>query len=280
LIRTSLAGRINLGPWLRFTQLRSERNLENARGPANEPFALATHITGPQSGQMSDTGSQTRDYINVIYVADADILSDFFVDLRNNPIRNSIEYGTQNMSFVQNVLDVMAGEETYLGIRNRRVTHVSLETIDKKYVKALDKVYEINTEAEKSFQIERSKIDQEFESRTNPLKREIESLEKKKKDNKPYDAARLERKKALLFTETREQQARKQTRTQELNIKLNEEKRQTNLTAELEIQKIQQLFKLCAVVIPPVPPLILGVIVFFRRRLLEREGISKARRLK
>ena len=81
-------------------------------------------------------------------------------------------------------------------------------------------------------------------------------------------------------TEMREQQARLKTKTQELTLELNEKKRRTNLTAELQIQKIQQFFKLCAVVIPPIPPLVLGIIVFFRRRLREREGISKARRLK
>ena len=77
----------------------------------------------------------------------------------------------------------------------------------------------------------------------------------------------------------REQQQRLQTRTQELTIELEENKRSTNLTAELAIQKIQQFFKLCAVVVPPIPPLVVGIMVFFRRRLREREGISKARRL-
>jgi len=78
----------------------------------------------------------------------------------------------------------------------------------------------------------------------------------------------------------REQQQRLQTRTQELNIEREEKKRGINLDAELKIQKIQQFFKLCAVIVPPIPPLVVGIIVFFRGRLREREGISKARRLK
>ena len=49
---------------------------------------------------------------------------------------------------------------------------------------------------------------------------------------------------------------------------------------KLEIQKIQRKFKLAAVIIPPIPPLLVGLIVFTRRRLREREGISKDRRLK
>ena len=116
-------------------------------------------------------------------------------------------------------------------------------------------------------------------NKVKPLQDQIRKLELLKKDNKPYDAAKLSAKKALLDTEGREQQQRLQNRTQELNIEREEKKRTINLDAELKIQKIQQFFKLCAVVLPPIPPLVVGIIVFFRRRLREREGISKARRL-
>jgi len=241
LVKINAAGRIQLGQWLQFTRMQpSNRSLINARGAANENMTMAAHIEGSNSGTM-EAGATGKENINVIYVADVDPLADYFVNLRNNPIRNGIEYVSQNMSFVQNLIDFLAEEEGYLGIRNRRERHVTLETIDKEY---------------------------------------DESLEKKKDRRQRYDATKLERKKALLDTEMREQQARLQTKTQELTLQLNEKKRGANLTAEQTIQKIQQFFKLCAVVIPPIPPLILGIIVFFRRRLREREGISKARRLK
>ena len=67
---------------------------------------------------------------------------------------------------------------------------------------------------------------------------------------------------------------------EELNSEFQENVRQIRLDAELEIQDIQRKFKLAAVVIPPIPPLVIGLIVFTRRRLKERQGIAKARRLK
>ena len=67
---------------------------------------------------------------------------------------------------------------------------------------------------------------------------------------------------------------------EEMTNERNEMIRATRLTAELTIQEIQRRYKLAAVLIPPLPPLVLGLIVFTRRRLREREGISKARRLK
>ena len=60
----------------------------------------------------------------------------------------------------------------------------------------------------------------------------------------------------------------------------NEIIRSKRLESELKIQEIQRKYKLAAVLIPPIPPLLLGLFVFTRRRLREREGISKARRLK
>ena len=46
---------------------------------------------------------------------------------------------------------------------------------------------------------------------------------------------------------------------------------------DLRIQKIQNWYKFVAVALPPIPPLVVGLIVFVRRRLREREGVSKAR---
>ena len=46
---------------------------------------------------------------------------------------------------------------------------------------------------------------------------------------------------------------------------------------DLEILKIQNQFKFWAVAIPPIPPLIVGLVVFVVRRLREREGVAKSR---
>jgi ABC-2 type transport system permease protein len=43
------------------------------------------------------------------------------------------------------------------------------------------------------------------------------------------------------------------------------------------IRKIRNNYKMLAVFIPPIPPLIVGIVVMVSRRLREREGISKSR---
>ena len=281
LVTTGPAGRILFLEWLAHARLRPNPNeLTKSRGASNERYVLAAHIKGDNWETMTDAGEGSRNNLNVVYIADMDLLSDYFVGLRNSPIRNNVEYVSQNMSFVLNLLDSLGGEDTFLDIRNRRVSHVTLAKIDEKYEAAQAEVFKEETAIQVDYTTELSAIRQNLTNKLKPLQEQIQKMEAKKKDNKPYDAAKLAAKKALLDTEVREQQQRLQTRTQELNIEREEKKRRINLDAELKIQKIQQFFKLCAVVVPPIPPLIVGIIVFFRGRLREREGISKARRLK
>jgi ABC-2 type transport system permease protein len=47
--------------------------------------------------------------------------------------------------------------------------------------------------------------------------------------------------------------------------------------ADDAINKIKNRYKMLAVFIPPIPPLLVGIIVMVSRRLREREGISKNR---
>ena len=46
---------------------------------------------------------------------------------------------------------------------------------------------------------------------------------------------------------------------------------------DLQIEQMKNEFKFWAVFIPPIPPLLIALIVFVRRQLREREGISKDR---
>lgn len=45
----------------------------------------------------------------------------------------------------------------------------------------------------------------------------------------------------------------------------------------LKVRKVQDQYKLWAVLLPPIPPLLVALIVFFNRRAREREGVAKSR---
>ena len=143
----------------------------------------------------------------------------------------------------------------------------------------MEQVIKAVNDSEIEMTAERNKLQADLQNRIKPLQESIRLELAKKEKGKAYDANKLAAQQVLLQQEGREQSNKYQTRIRELENERRVRKRQIDLDAELKIQEIQRWFKLMAVIVPPIPPLVVGTIVFFRRRLREREGISKARRL-
>jgi len=53
--------------------------------------------------------------------------------------------------------------------------------------------------------------------------------------------------------------------------------KQISYATDQEIRGVQDRYKLYAILVPPIPPLLLALYVFFRRRGAEQEGIAKTR---
>ena len=258
--------------------------LDKERGEDRDRFVIAAQITG---GQTLDTlPAKTEDIkadkklTNVIYIADIDLLADTFVEVRDNPIQNGIPYRFQNMSFVLNVIDALAGENIYQDIRNRRERHVTLKIVEEAIDKSMTDLYYKTQEFEKDFMTAQRLAAAEAQAKEAKIQREISDLIRRREANEDIDLGRLKFKEQQLDTLKQVEGQKIQAKMTELDNQRKESIRRIQLDAELEIQDIQRKFKLAAVVIPPIPPLIVGLIVYTRGRLREREGISKARRLK
>lgn len=277
LVATGTAGRIR-GDWVMPQVPLSVR--DQNRGSADNSFVIACHIRGKDFDVDDPAAAPNKNRSNVIYVADLDTLSDYFVNLRNEPIQRGIEYHFQNMSFVLNIVDALAGENTFLGLRNRRLKHVTLGEIEAQKEVELQKVFEINNQFEMDHKLALETAQVEAKKKLRPLENEIKEIIALRDQKKSYDAAALAAKQGIFKQQQQEQQEKLSVKVQELQNELNENKRQAGLNAEQKIQEIQRKYKLAAVVLPVIPPFLLGVFVYTRRRLREREGISKARRLK
>lgn len=281
LVNTGMAGRILVYD---VVYARSEVDKNNKRGASNREFTLAAAISGDQKdAPMPDNKTaveKSKQKTNVIYVADMDLLSDYFVQVRDFPIHDGVEYRFQNMSFVLNIIDELAGVKEYLGLRNRKVDHVTLRVVEETYEESMQTVYESDQQFQIDYETGLMAAQSEIRKKTASLEQSIRRELKKKENKQPYDAVKLKAQQGLLEQEIREQSAKFKSKQLELENERREKKRSIDLVAELEIQEIQRKFKLAAVIIPPIPPLLVGLVVFTRRRLREREGISKARRLK
>jgi ABC-2 type transport system permease protein len=281
LVTSSQAGRLALSSLM---SAQSPQDLSRLRGSPYRTFDLAAHIKGKKATDPIPAKSSDRvsdpEYTNVIYVADVDVLADYFVNIRNFPIQNGIEYRFQDMAFVLNIIDALTGESNYFELRNRRVNHSTLGVVEEAAEKAMQKKHDISQKLQIDFETARAKIEAEKNLKIEPIQDRIDREEQAKKTGQPYDQQRLNALFAQKATVEREQEEKFRSRLESAQNELRENERRADLDAELEIQEIQRQFKLAAVILPPVLPLVVGMIVFTRRRLREREGISKARRLK
>ena len=287
LVKTGRAGRVpQFDFWQAIAQFglynpRAEALMKNRRGAANKPFFLGVHVTGANAEKsLNKEMPAKKSNSNVIYMCDVDLLADYFVEIRNNPIQRGTSYEFQNMAFVLNLIDSMVGEETFLDLRSRKIRHMTLRVVEETTEEAMQEVYDATQQLEQERLQAESEVKNAITEEIGPLTDEIARMEKLRAENKPVDVLALITKKRLAENIQLQQQQKLTQKQEELANSTRENLRGIQLDAEKKIQEIQKKFKLSAVFIPPIPPLLVGLIVFTRRRLREREGISKARRLK
>jgi ABC-2 type transport system permease protein len=229
--------------------------------------------TKATDGEDSDAKSRP---INVIYVADIDVLSSVFVELRARPqneLFGDLRFNFDNIPFVLNVIDDLAGVDRFLEIRTRKFRHSTLQAVENR----TNGIRKEMMDEVKNFQQQITKKEQEEDAAVQEVERKFEEREQEILTKQPVDYVALNslRQQRALEIESRRRKAdvaklefRNNTLTQIENLQLDHER---------DVQRIQNGFKAWALALPPIPPLLLGVIVFARRRLLEREGIAKTR---
>ncbi|HMO13444.1 MAG TPA: Gldg family protein [Pirellulaceae bacterium] len=295
LVTTGEAGVIN---WrileMAYAQVRTarqreqvEQQLKTIRGNANQRFVVAALIKekgselypGADHHDSNDAG-KISGKMNCVYVADVDIIADHFVNLRDQPRQGGLEYRFENTHFVLNLIDTLANEVKYIDIRNRKLRHVTLRHIEATAREALGEVDEWIQNFEKYRSTQLSEAEEKARTVIGPLENELKKLARLAEEGEPIDQIQAEKLFQQYQQKAMEEEQKIQQRSQQLQNEMGESIRAKRLNAEMIIQQVQQQYKLAAVLLPPIPPLLLGLFVFTRRRLREREGISKARRLK
>ena len=182
----------------------------------------------------------------------------------------------QNVTFVLNAIDYLTGESGFIDVRNHEPIFASLKMIDSVKEQASAEVRqrsrEFQTEFDATIRESQEKIDTELQS----LREEIDSLEKQREDGQVPPS--VLREKLTAFNIKQENQNRMlQVRRQKLERERDQKIQDVRRTADQQVTTIQNQVKGAAVVLPCIPPLIIGVMVFASRRLRERENISKSR---
>ena len=115
-------------------------------GGSGDAEVIAANI----SGTIKD-GNQTNE-MNVILVADADVLADPFFNIRSRGPDSDFPLDVDNVTLCLNLIDSLSGENSLLEIRNRRRLHRTLEEFEKSIEAAREVATRTIKEAEQSIQ--------------------------------------------------------------------------------------------------------------------------------
>jgi len=241
-------------------------------------------IEGPSNETAQKSGEGSQRSLKAVYVSDIDFMSRTFVDIRNRPPQlEDINFQFQNITFVLNTIDILAGETRYPVVRRHVPSYSTLKLVETKAEEArkLEAVTrsEYNSEYTKTIaavEDENAKSEREFTDQLEKL-RSDGSLDPKTMEIDAKKYGELSRIAQLANIKKAQQVKKFKVEKERLERVRDQGIREARRQSDEAIRKIQTSYKMWAVFIPPIPPLLVGVIVMVSRRLREREGISKSR---
>jgi ABC-2 type transport system permease protein len=201
--------------------------------------------------------------VDIIVIADLDFISEQFFEIRKRGIEN-LDF--DNIPFILNCMDVLVGDESFIALRNRRVKHRTLTTVEGKVRTYAEQRAVEQQQAEMEAQRALSQAQQRLDQRIADL-RQREDLDEQTKNIMARN---------LQEVENRKLEAAKATIEAERDTKIEQSKE----VMESQVRAIQSNIKTLAGLLPPIPVFILGVVIFVRRRQREKEGAAAARRLR
>jgi ABC-2 type transport system permease protein len=250
--------------------------------PTNTTYCLAAHIQGkvtlpppvdePFKGAEGKKDEKepaekkpVESTINVVVATDVDLLAPAFFALREQGEipEIGVHIRLDNVTFVLNALDSLAGDDRFIEIRKRRPSHRTLARIEEETKEPRKKAAEAREQYVKEYQ-------------------DLEKAEQKAIEDK---VAELNKRKdmdsrQLLIEVAMMQQDLERQRAAKLEQARRDKDRKTNkIENELasKVRDVQFWHKLWAVLLPPIFPLMVAIGVFVVRRVREREGVAKSR---
>jgi ABC-2 type transport system permease protein len=229
---------------------------------SGKAYTLAAHLKGdaPAESAKEKGKVEAKKPIHAIAIADLDLISEEFFELRRQKVEN---LELDNVTFVLNCVDVLAGDDAFVALRKRRLKHRTLTRIEAQTKQYIDQ-FQRKTKAAEDEARDQLAIAQKN------LDKEVSSV----RARKDLD----ERTKEIMLANL-EAVANRRLEVQKANIE--DTKRHTILESKAEseqnIRRIRNRVRWLAVLFEPLPPIALGLIVFGFRIHRENYGANPNR---
>lgn len=222
---------------------------------------LRGKLRAPSNTDAMKQGELGQEF-DAIVVADMDLISDSFYSLRRQGDKSLPEL--DNITFVANCIDALAGEDAYLALRKLRPKHRTL-TYFEELQRRLDKQQAAAVEAAKE-----------------QAKKELEAAQKRLDDKLQEIEGRADLDRRTKAVMLRAAQEREQAKLDAEKRRIEDRERAAVRKSKTEVSRQENaaraVVRVLALFLPPIPVLLLGVFVFIRKVQREREGIPAQRR--
>ncbi|QDU54396.1 Gldg family protein [Aeoliella mucimassa] len=220
-----------------------------------------------ETPKLDETGKPIeKTPIKAVVITDIDWLFDEFFRIRSQGeqnITNLPDMKFQNVSFVLNVLDYLAGDDRFLDIRKRSRSHRVLTLIEKA-------TYEARKESRETIDEAQTEMEEAIEQAQQKFQGKLDAI-RQRNDLSPQEMEVMIRR--VEVTENR----KLERQISQLRKDFQRTQLQTQRQLDREVRGVQDRYKTYAWILPPILPILLGVLVYFHRRGGEREGVSKTR---
>ena len=253
------------------------RQLQIFEKQAKQSMVLAVAIErkpaadAPPAGDAAGTEAPPP-AIRAVVVSDIDLMDGRIFGLRNRP-DEVFGLNFDNVTFVLNILDTLADDDRFLEIRKRKPKHRTLERIEDTVAAAREKADEERQKFIAEFDAAEREANESMQAEVGEFEKKIKEMETAG-DADPQAAMQAVQQ---LASRQRLAQRRLDTKIEQMKRKRDTEVEAVERQLESKIRKEQDRQKWLAVLLPPIPPLVVAFFVYFRRRALEREGVAKSR---
>jgi ABC-2 type transport system permease protein len=213
-------------------------------------------------------------------VSDIDLMMPAFLRIRARPGEDEeISWQFENVNFLLNIVDVLSGDDDYIGIRKRKPKHSTLRIVDVGAQEARQTEFRERITYQEGFDKEIKAITDENEKEIAKFQKDLEEFQTKQRETGQAGIRFSDlQSRAQKLAEVQERLKRRlDVKREQLQRQRDEKIEEIRRQVDLEIVGIKNRYKFLAVALPPIPPLLVGLIVFVRRRLREREGVAKSR---
>jgi ABC-2 type transport system permease protein len=273
-------GTVRFGEIMQMTPFgpRGGLNPNRRQVPTNVSYVLAAQVQGKvplgppaeEAGKKADAkkGEEKKSReatINCVVVGDIDMLSPDFFRIREqgDMPEVGISFNFDNVTFVLNVLDELAGDQRFVEIRKRRPQHHTLTRIEEQTREAKQEAADAREQFTKDYEAEEQRQQQAIMDKIAELKK-----------RKNVDTQQM-----LIEVGLMQQDLERQRESKLAQLRQDKDRKTNKSETELalKVRHVQDWYKMWAVLLPPILPLALAVIVFFTRRSREHEGVARSR---